>query len=88
MVIDMQVETIMIWLVIGAVAGLLAGLVVKGGGFGLLGDIVVGIIGAFIGGWLLPKFGVHIGVGLVPIIASATVGSVVLLLAMRLIRRV
>jgi uncharacterized membrane protein YeaQ/YmgE (transglycosylase-associated protein family) len=84
----MQVETIMIWLVIGAVAGLLAGLVVKGGGFGLLGDIVVGIIGAFIGGWLLPKFGVHIGVGLVPIIASATVGSVVLLLAMRLIRRV
>ena len=88
MVIDMQVETIIIWLVIGAVAGLLAGLVVKGGGFGLLGDIVVGIVGAFIGGWLLPRFGVHFGVGLVPIIASATVGAVVLLLAMRLIRSV
>ena len=87
MVIDMQVETIMIWLVIGAVAGLLAGLVVKGGGFGLLGDIVVGIVGAFIGGWLLPRFGVHFGVGLVPIIASATIGSVVLLLVLRLIRR-
>jgi len=87
MVIDMQVETIIIWLVIGAVAGLLAGLVVKGGGFGLLGDIVVGIVGAFIGGWLLPRFGVHFGVGLVPIIASATIGSVVLLLVLRLIRR-
>ena len=88
MVIDMQVETIIIWLVIGAVAGLLAGMVVKGGGFGLLGDIVVGILGAFLGGWLLPKLGVHLGVGLVPIIASSTIGAVVLLLVLRLIRRV
>lgn len=88
MVIDMQVETIIIWLVIGAVAGLLAGMVVKGGGFGLLGDIVVGIVGAIFGGWLLPRLGINLGVGLVPIIASATIGAVVLLLVLRLIRRV
>jgi len=83
----MPVETILIWLVIGAIAGFLAGLVVKGGGFGLLGDIVVGIIGAFVGGWLLPRLGIHLGVGMISIIASATIGAVVLLLVLRLIRR-
>lgn len=83
----MPVETIVIWLIVGAVAGYLAGLVVKGGGFGLLGDIVVGIIGAFVGGWLLPRLGIHLGVGIVSIMASATLGAVVLLLVLRLIRR-
>ncbi len=83
----MPVETLLIWLIVGAVAGWLAGVIVKGGGFGLIGDIVVGIIGAFIGGWLLPKLGVHLGVGIVSIIASATIGAVVLLLLLRSIRR-
>ena len=87
MVIDPQLQYILIWLVIGAIAGVLAGTVVKGGGFGLFGDIVVGIIGAFVGGWLLPQLGVHLGVGRVPVIASATIGAVVLLLVLRLIRR-
>lgn len=88
MIIDPQLEILLIWLVIGAIAGVLAGTIVKGGGFGLFGDIVVGIIGAFVGGWLLPRLGVHLGDGLVPIIASATIGSVVLLLVLRMIRRV
>jgi len=83
----MPAETLIIWVLVGAVAGWLAGTIVRGGGFGLLGDIVVGIIGAFIGGWLLPKLGVHLGVGLVAIVASATIGAVVLLLLLRLIRR-
>lgn len=83
----MPVETLLIWLLVGAVAGWLAGVIVKGGGFGLLGDIVVGIIGAFIGGWLLPTLGVHLGGGLVSIIASATIGAVLLLLVLRLVRR-
>ena len=83
----MPVDTLIIWALVGAVAGWLAGTIVRGGGFGLLGDIVVGIIGAFIGGWLLPKLGVHLGVGLVAVIASATIGAVVLLLVLRLIRR-
>ncbi|MGC9954892.1 MAG: GlsB/YeaQ/YmgE family stress response membrane protein [Rhizomicrobium sp.] len=84
----MTVETLLIWLLIGAVAGWLAAIVVKGGGFGLLGDIVVGIVGAFVGGWLLPRLGVNLGIGLVSIIASATIGAVVLLLVLRLIRRI
>jgi uncharacterized membrane protein YeaQ/YmgE (transglycosylase-associated protein family) len=83
----MPMETLLIWLVVGAVAGWLAGVIVKGGGFGLLGDIVVGIIGAFIGGWLLAKLNVHLGVGYVSVIASATIGAVVLLLILRLVRR-
>ena len=85
----MEPQSIIIWVIVGAIAGWLAGMVVKGGGFGLIGDIVVGIIGAFVGGWLLPKLGVHLG-GLTPIvatIASATIGAVVLLLLLRLIRR-
>lgn len=86
--ISMQGQTLLIWLAVGAVAGWLAGTIVKGGGFGLLGDIIVGILGAFAGGWLLPRLGVHLGVGLVPVIASATIGAVVLLLVLRLIRRV
>jgi uncharacterized membrane protein YeaQ/YmgE (transglycosylase-associated protein family) len=80
-------ETLIIWIIVGAIAGWLSGMIVRGGGFGLLGDIVVGIVGAFVGGWLLPKLGVHLGVGLVAIIASATIGAVVLLLLIRLIRR-
>ncbi len=88
MIIDTPVETIFIWLLVGGVAGLLAGVIVKGGGFGLLGDIVVGIVGALFGGWLLPRLGIDLGAGLVPIIANATIGAVILLLVLRLIRRV
>lgn len=83
----MPVETLLIWLCVGAIAGWLSGVIVKGGGFGLLGDIVVGIIGAFIGGWMLPQLGVQLGAGLVGIIASATIGAVVLLLVLKLVRR-
>src|ERR1700684_42781 len=85
---NIPAETLLIWLVVGAVAGWLAGTIVRGGGFGLGGDIVVGILGAFLGGWLLPRFGLHLGVGIVAVIASATIGAVVLLLILRLIRRV
>lgn len=87
MVMDIQAETLIIWLVVGAIAGLLAGMIVKGGGFGLFGDIVVGVVGAFFGGWLLPRLGLHFGVGLVPVIVTATIGAVILLLAFRLVRR-
>jgi uncharacterized membrane protein YeaQ/YmgE (transglycosylase-associated protein family) len=85
--IVMPMETLLIWLVVGAIAGWLAGAIVKGGGFGLLGDIVVGVVGAFVGGWLLPKLGVHLGAGFVAVIASATLGAIALLLVLRLVRR-
>jgi uncharacterized membrane protein YeaQ/YmgE (transglycosylase-associated protein family) len=83
----MATETLLIWLAVGAVAGWLAGTLVKGGGFGLLGDIVVGILGAYIAGWLFPKLGFHLATGIVDVILSATIGAVVLLLLLRLIRR-
>jgi uncharacterized membrane protein YeaQ/YmgE (transglycosylase-associated protein family) len=84
----MQGETLLVWLVVGAVAGWLASTLVRGGGMGLIGDIVVGILGAFIGGWLLPRLGIHMGIGLVSVVISATIGAVVLLLILRLIRRI
>jgi uncharacterized membrane protein YeaQ/YmgE (transglycosylase-associated protein family) len=83
----MPVETILIWLIVGAIAGWIAGAVVRGGGFGLVGDIVVGIIGAFIAGWLFPRFHVHIGTGILSVIISAAIGAIILLLLIRLIRR-
>jgi uncharacterized membrane protein YeaQ/YmgE (transglycosylase-associated protein family) len=80
-------QSIIIWLIVGAIAGWLAGMVVKGGGFGLLGDIVVGIIGAVIAGWLLPYLGINLGVGIVAAIIDAFIGAVILLVIIRLIKR-
>ena len=61
-----MVEGLLVWLIVGAIAGWLAGLIVKGYGFGLIGNIVVGIIGAVIAGWLLPKLGISLGPALLP----------------------
>jgi uncharacterized membrane protein YeaQ/YmgE (transglycosylase-associated protein family) len=76
----MTIESIIIWLVIGGVAGWLAGLIVKGYGLGLVGNIVVGIVGAFIAGWLLPRIGIVIGGGIIAAIINAVIGAVILLL--------
>lgn len=75
------------WLVIGAIAGWLAGTFVKGGGFGLIGDIVVGIIGAFIGSWLAGVLHIHVGSGWISTIITAAVGAVLLLMILRAVRR-
>ncbi|MEA3025121.1 MAG: hypothetical protein QOF91_406 [Alphaproteobacteria bacterium] len=83
----MAVEAILIVLIIGAVAGWLAGLIVQGMGFGLIGNIVVGIIGAFVANWLLPQLGIAIGGGMVAAIINATIGAVVLLVIIGLIKR-
>jgi uncharacterized membrane protein YeaQ/YmgE (transglycosylase-associated protein family) len=83
----MAVETILIWILVGAIAGWLAGLVVRGFGFGLVGNIVVGIIGAFLGGWLFGVLGVSIGAGIINTIFTAFIGAVVLLLIVRVIKR-
>jgi uncharacterized membrane protein YeaQ/YmgE (transglycosylase-associated protein family) len=83
----MDIQSIIIWLVVGAIAGWLAGLVVKGGGFGLVGDIIVGIIGAVIAGWLLPQLGIIIIGGVVAAIIDAFIGAVILLLIVKLIKR-
>ncbi len=83
----MGVESLIVWLIIGAIAGWLAGMVVKGGGFGLIGDIIVGIIGAVIAGWLLPQIGIVIGGGIIGAIINAFIGAVILLFILRLIKR-
>jgi uncharacterized membrane protein YeaQ/YmgE (transglycosylase-associated protein family) len=75
------------WLIIGAIAGWLAGTFVKGGGFGLIGDIIVGIVGAFVGGWLAGALHIGIGGGWISAIITATIGAVVFLLILRLFRR-
>ena len=82
----MDITSIVIFLVVGAIAGWLAGVVMKGGGFGLVGDIVVGIVGAVIGGWLFGLFGITAG-GLVGAIITAFVGACVLLFVIRLIKK-
>lgn len=83
----MAIQALLIWLVVGAIAGWLAGLIVRGFGFGLIGNIIVGIVGALIAGWLLPKLNIHIGTGMVRDIISAVIGAVILLVAVGLIRR-
>ncbi|MFY9624880.1 MAG: GlsB/YeaQ/YmgE family stress response membrane protein [Rhodoplanes sp.] len=78
---------LIIWLIVGAVAGWLAGLIVRGYGFGLIGNIVVGIVGALIAGWLLPRLGIVIGGGTIGEVITAVIGAVILLLVIGLIRR-
>jgi uncharacterized membrane protein YeaQ/YmgE (transglycosylase-associated protein family) len=78
-------ESLLVIIFVGIVAGWLAGRVMEGGGFGLIGDLLVGLIGAFIGNWLLPKLGIHLGVGMVAAILNAFIGAVVLLLILRLL---
>jgi uncharacterized membrane protein YeaQ/YmgE (transglycosylase-associated protein family) len=83
----MALETILIWILVGAVAGWLAGLVVRGFGFGLVGNIIVGIVGAFLGGWLFGTLGIAIGAGIINTIFTAFIGAVVLLLIVRVLKR-
>lgn len=74
------------FLLIGLAAGWLAGQLTKGGGFGVVGDLVVGVIGALLGGWLFGVLGISMG-GLLGALITATVGAVVLVLLLRLIKR-
>ncbi len=75
------------FLIVGLIAGWLAGVLVKGGGFGLIGDIVIGVIGAFVGGFLFSLFGLGSNGGLLGSIAVATIGAIVLLVIVRTIKR-
>jgi uncharacterized membrane protein YeaQ/YmgE (transglycosylase-associated protein family) len=83
----MDSHGIIVWLIIGAAAGWLAGTLLKGGGFGLLGNIVVGIVGAFIGGWLSSVLGVSIGSGMIASFITATIGAGILLFIVGMFRR-
>jgi uncharacterized membrane protein YeaQ/YmgE (transglycosylase-associated protein family) len=84
---DIDLQTLIIWLLIGAIAGWLAGQIMKGGGFGLVGDIIVGIIGAFIAGELFPRLGFSLGGGILGAIIAAAIGACLLLFIIRLVKR-
>jgi uncharacterized membrane protein YeaQ/YmgE (transglycosylase-associated protein family) len=79
-------ESLLVILFVGLVAGWLAGKIVRGTGFGILGDILVGIAGALIASWLFPKLGLHLGSGLVSEIIYSAIGAIILLLIVRLVR--
>jgi uncharacterized membrane protein YeaQ/YmgE (transglycosylase-associated protein family) len=78
-------QSLLAIILVGIIAGWLAGRVTEGGGFGLIGDLVIGTIGAFIGDWLLPRLNIHLGAGIVAAIINAFIGAVVLLLILRLL---
>ena len=83
----MTIEALIIWLIVGAIAGWLAGQVMKGGGFGLIGDIILGIVGALVAGWMLPQLGILIGGGILGAIINAFIGACIVLFVVRLIKR-
>jgi len=83
----MAIEALLIILLVGAIAGWLAGQIVKGYGFGLLGNIVVGIVGALFAGFLFPRIGLGLGGGILGSIIAATLGAVILLFLIRLVKR-
>lgn len=84
----MTVSSLIAILIIGAIAGWLAGLIMKGGGFGLLGNIVMGIVGAFVADLVLPAIGLGLGAGLLGNIVNATIGAVIVIFLIRLVKRV
>lgn len=83
----MALESLIVLLIVGAIAGWLAGQIVRGFGFGLVGNIVVGIVGAVIAGWLFPRLGINLGGGIIGSIIAAAIGAVILLFVIGLIRR-
>ncbi|QKC94918.1 GlsB/YeaQ/YmgE family stress response membrane protein [Mesorhizobium sp. NZP2298] len=83
----MGVESLLVFIIIGAIAGWLAGLIVSGFGFGLVGNIIVGIVGALIAGWLFPRIGFSIGGGIIASIIHATIGAIILLVLVKVLKR-
>ena len=79
-------QSLVLFLVVGIVAGWLAGRIMRGGGFGLMGDLIVGVIGAFIGGWLFGVLGISVG-GILGLLLAAVVGAMALLFVVRLIKQ-
>ena len=78
-------ESLLVVLGVGLIAGWLAGRVMQGSGFGLIGNLVVGLLGAVIGEWLLPRLNIHLGAGTVALIFNALIGAIVLLFILGLI---
>jgi uncharacterized membrane protein YeaQ/YmgE (transglycosylase-associated protein family) len=83
---EYSTRNLILFLIIGIAAGFIAGRIMKGRGFGLIGDLIVGVIGAFIGVWVFGLLGIHAG-GLIGLLIAATAGALVLLFGIRLVKR-
>ncbi len=81
-------SSLLVLLLVGLIAGWLAGKIVRGAGFGIIADMAIGIVGAFFGSWLLARFGIFFGFGIIAAIINATIGAVILLAIVKLIRRI
>jgi uncharacterized membrane protein YeaQ/YmgE (transglycosylase-associated protein family) len=79
-------QSLLVVVLVGVIAGWLAGQIFRGTGFGLIGDLVVGLLGALFGSWLLPQLGLHLGTGIVAAIINATIGALIMLLIISLLR--
>ncbi|MCL4273455.1 MAG: GlsB/YeaQ/YmgE family stress response membrane protein [Anaerolineales bacterium] len=84
----MTLESIIIWIIVGGIAGTIADWLVSGIRLGCFGTVVIGIIGAFVGAWLLGQLNISIGSGIVNDVITASIGAIVLLLGLRLLRRI
>jgi uncharacterized membrane protein YeaQ/YmgE (transglycosylase-associated protein family) len=84
---DIDGTSLLWWIIVGLIAGFLASVVMRGGGYGILGDIIAGIVGSFIGGWLFGVLGISVGSGLLGSIIVAFVGACILIAILRLFSR-
>jgi uncharacterized membrane protein YeaQ/YmgE (transglycosylase-associated protein family) len=82
-----DIQSLIVWLVIGAIAGWLAGQIMTGGGLGLIGNIVVGIVGAVVAGWLFPTLGFNFGNPYVAATVNALIGAIIVLFVLSLLKR-
>lgn len=83
----MSLTSLLWFLLIGLIAGWLAGRVMRGGGYGVIGDMIIGVIGALLGGWLFGRLGISAGGGLIGALITAFIGAVLLIFLLRIIRR-
>jgi len=83
----MSLQAFLIICLIGGIAGWLAGVIMKGRGFGILGNIIIGILGAFVGSWVLGMLGISIGGGIVAAIINALIGALIILFLISLVKR-
>lgn len=83
----MDAHRMIAWLIIGVIAGWLSGQIMRGQGFGLVGDIIVGLFGALLGGWFAGVFGISAGNGFIASIITAAIGAAILILAFRVLQR-
>jgi uncharacterized membrane protein YeaQ/YmgE (transglycosylase-associated protein family) len=83
--VNLSNQSLFIIILVGVVAGWLAGKITRGSGYGLIGDLIVGLIGAFVGDWLLPQLGIHLGAGIVALVVNALLGAIILLFLLRIL---